>query len=344
MTGVSIKVVIASHVCYMKQLRWFLESLDYKRHIDRIIVVVAGVPEPDANDVAEKYSNGTYFELLKENVLTTSLNMDEYASFVALGDKLRECPQFAAGSFFMMLHDTCEAGRLFWRRLEDIEKEIGTTLFRHDPTTALFVSEKPAPMYVIDTDGSVKYACISSVSVEDGRLVAHSRDEAEASPVYVNKHFLLSRDVGSSMDVGAAAGDPRIVEAVLANMFMWYPLTVNYNFGVAHRAFLTYLVAPSFKTVYNEAKPYTKDEGIDIELNHKNPLSLLNLGKMRCRYVYHRKGLKCCCPVLSNWINEIDVYDNGTLRNVAYVPLLDLKKFTHIRGVLAQRTRKDMHD
>lgn len=325
-----LKAVIASHVSYVKQLGTFLESLDYKNHRERIIVVVTGVEE-NGNEVGKKYADGTYFELTPENIITTAYNIDEYSSFVALGRVLREDPGFEKDTMFLMLHDTCEAGRLFWKRFQEIEENINDTTFRYDQATDTFTPRVPTPVYVLD-DGMVMDT-ITSIFVNNGVLQAKTQSGAD---MFITDTIMPSRDPLRAMDVGAAK--PADIEHALKSLYMWYPLTMNFNFGVARRIFLSHVVAPAYEGFFKD-NAFTKELGIDIEVNISNPLCLLRLSMMKFRFVFqlHSDESIAAPPLLSYWVNDCDVYDNGIKRSIGYIPFLDLKKYTRIRGPLAER-------
>jgi hypothetical protein len=66
-------------------------------------------------------------------------------------------------------------------------------------------------------------------------------------------------------------------------------------------------------------------------LNIKHPKNLRRLAGTRWRYLY-KNLLHEPVPLFSIWRNDTDVYGNGNLRNVAYIHVLDLKKYTYLVG------------
>jgi hypothetical protein len=317
------------------QLRIMLESLDYKNHLDRIIVIVAGVDDGEcAAKVVENYSNGIMFSLLKHHVLTTADNMDEYASIVRLGLALK-VGEISRDSMFLIVHDTCEVGRLFWQLLADVEANIANTRFTmvENCEDCTFSVMSPAPMCVVKTNGEWASDAVGVVRIvrQGGQL----RAETVCGKMYFFGTDKLLHETADGINDASALTNTEIL-AVLEEAYMWYPLCTNFNFGVATSAFLTDVVLPAFTEYFSDVK-YTKDEGVGIEICQDHRLNLVNLSKGRWRFVEQHNRKMCMAPVLSYWKNHTDVYNNGVKRNISYLPALDLKKYTRLVGPLSHR-------
>lgn len=116
-----IQVVIATHTSYTHALSHLLQSLDYKRHLHDIIVVIAGVPTHNISSVTEAYVQS--FGL--QHVLCDPSNNYEFTAFYAMGKHLRNslnAPQFT-NHYYVFLHDTTQAGATFW---QDVQRLANT--------------------------------------------------------------------------------------------------------------------------------------------------------------------------------------------------------------------------
>ncbi len=323
------------------QLRIMLESMDYKHHLDDIIVVVSGVDEIESAALVDNYSNGSVFSLKRDHVLTTSLNMDEYGSFVELGRRLRNDPSIFQGCVFLILHDTCEAGRLFWDRIADVHKNIGDSSFCMEEMSAggaEFVTRFAAPMAIGGPTVSPNAVGVKRIArCKDGKTLRALT--AEGAEMWVDKEMLLRSDIADDALLDVSGMSDEDIHSILLDACLWIPVSTNFNFGVATRKFMSECLMPAFVEYFSAgaAGSYTKEKGIAIEIDRQHPLNLMNLAKQRWRFLHQHNRVVCMTPVLSYWKNDTDVYKNGVLRNVSYLPALDLKKYTRIVGPLALR-------
>jgi hypothetical protein len=159
------------------------------------------------------------------------------------------------------------------------------------------------------------------------------RRDDEGSDMFVgflNSHGDITPDEDEALVFDLGEDDPS-AEALMEHLRkqdMWFPLTENnFNIGIATREFLVDYAMPAFAG----QMVITKEQGIDIELNPENPRNLRRLAGKRWRYLY-KNVMHEPVPLFSIWRNDTDVYANGSLRNVAYIHVLDLKKYTYLVG------------
>ena len=110
-----IKVVVNTHVAYSKPYAKFLDSVQRNKDAtsiyNRLIVIVNGCE----HESIEKDDNGVL-------TVRTPLNTWEYSAFVVL-EKHKTHPDVQS-EYYMLLHDTCLLGRIFFDKLSSHEKTL----------------------------------------------------------------------------------------------------------------------------------------------------------------------------------------------------------------------------
>lgn len=361
-----MKVVINTHPTYRHVLDVLLTSLDYKNHIDKLFVSVSDVVDEKQEEVRAEYARA--YGLHPNQILTTSLNIDEYSMFVSLSKHLEECSNSDAiveDELFLMLHDTCEAGRLFWPLLEKTERIIRDASAR-DKVPKLSNPAGDNILWTIDKEAAPVTTIVHRQNIRDAtalffRVFALEKDDGtlatlcsypdgennEKSTFYGYLSYDgdvtadRSRALPVTMPVSPEERDqPVPVAAAVASSlqesymnYLWWPVSANFNLGIATASFIS-RVGKAFADI----KSLTKVEGIDIEISENNPRNLRRIatydGVAHWRFVYGSVGdvRQCKFPTMSLWLNDTDVYGNGKLRNVAYLHTLDLKKYSCLVG------------
>jgi hypothetical protein len=346
----AIKVVINTHPSYLRALNILMESLDYRAHLADIVLVVADVPAPEADRVVAEYRAAFGADLA---VLTDEANIAEYTSFLALGKALSASASASSAAsassgeqeYFLMIHDTCEVGRLFWWKLAKLYEMILTPQLVKDASIE--------SCYHVSNDHKLQVCVppavytIRQLCYIDNRLVCMCgrRDESLSFVGFLDSHGDITPDEEKALlfDFGGGSSgssasseekDPSpSAEALMDHLRkqdVWFPLTENnFNIGIATREFLVDYAMPAFADL--QKTTITKEEGINIELNPENPKNLRRLAGKRWRYLY-KNVMHEPVPLFSIWRNDTDVYGNGSLRNVAYIHVLDLKKYTYLVG------------
>ena len=113
----SLRIVIATHPRYKHWLRNILESLNYKDHLDQIIISVSDVPIDENKAVRKQYKK----EFGITHVFTYHTNIDEFTAFVGIGKVISE-GIFNRDDRFLILHDTMVAGNRFWIDIKAIDE------------------------------------------------------------------------------------------------------------------------------------------------------------------------------------------------------------------------------
>jgi hypothetical protein len=351
-----VKVVINSHHSYHHCLQVMMQSLCFLDHTDDIILCISDVPAEDADAVRARYAEA--YQLPDESVLTTSSNIDEYSAFVALGAAMNQesCP-WGKDTLFLMLHDTCEAGRLFWGKLAELELMIQQI-------------SKPPPPLVIDkgTNGFTVYRIPDWM--EPAKMLVQREHSNDQLCVYFNQ-FVYDRvqkrlkticsvpdgpatktivgflDRNFNVCLTEPEGMPFESEETIndtitqhCRKYLWYPVSGNFNLGIATGAFIVDHLFPAYKSV----STLSKTEGIDIEVNENNPLNIRKLasidGMSAWRYIHalDHSPTTCRYPTMSLWVNDTDAYGTGKRRNVSFLHTLDLKKYSCLVGKLWNTT------
>jgi hypothetical protein len=327
----AIKVVINTHPRYTTALDILMRSLNYGEHLADIVLVVADVPASERDCTVAEYRKTYGSDLV---VLTDEANIAEYTSFLALGKALARDASQSLGDYFLMIHDTCEVGRMFWWKLERLHARIHSFELVKDPNIdgcyhvcndhALQVSVPPC-VYTIRQFSYMhqRLVCLCGGSDgAEGTFVGFVDPHGDITPRESEAHVFTFTD---DEEPGAEA-----LVRQLRKQDVWFPLTEhNFNIGIASRAFLVEHAMPAFAAM--AGTPIFKEEAIDIELNIKHPKNLRRLAGTRWRYLY-KNLLHEPVPLFSIWRNDTDVYGNGNLRNVAYIHVLDLKKYTYLVG------------
>ncbi len=158
----SIKVVVSTHPSYKSMLAVLLDSICVRDHAEDIILAVADVPKGKSESTIAEYKA----QFGVKYVITSHANMDEYTAFLSLGDALKR-GQFSGDNHFLMLHDTCEAGRFFWNRIQDIAKRIHTPRFTLDTSQPGYVTAKNTIRVGIGSH----VLNISNFCLDNGRLM-----------------------------------------------------------------------------------------------------------------------------------------------------------------------------
>ncbi len=297
------------------------------------------------------------------HVVTTHLNIDEYSAFAALSRALQDPEsglQFPDDALFLMLHDTCEAGRLFWDLLatrfygiiHDINDRDNLLRMEDDHAFGMFIvtdEDRTVRHIVPVTGGGIAiYFRQFMLNMQDGTLRTMIRyHDGEASQELSG---MLSCDCTFTTDIkqavvvplpkdgeGLDAADANaIVNAAIhqqCQRYMWWPISENFNLGIATKEFVLRAGA-----AYAALDYFSKEEGISMEVDLDNPLNLKNLatvdGIPRWRYVFKKETSprECKFPTMSLWLNDTNVYGNGKLRNIAYLHTIDMKKYSCLVG------------
>lgn len=322
-----MKVVISSHPSYHRALQIMLDSLDYKQHLEDIVVCVSDVREDNAADVAESYR----VKYSLKHVLTCEQNIDEYTAYVSLGRALSK-GEFPEDQHFIMVHDTCEAGRLFWQKLRQVRDSIEPVRFHYDAAAGMYNASRTIAHPIRLADQSPGVLSLSQFAMVDKRLmsICNYRDAGQDLRFvgFVTPSAQITTEVGKA----CVFEDAELVNARMENAFLWFPVSSNFNIGIAKREFITEHVYPAF-----DGAVLTKAESIDVEVNVKNPRNLKCLAGARWRYAYCTDVPQVCrYPTMSVWANDTEVYGDGKPRNIAYMHTLDLKKYSVLVGRLWQ--------
>ncbi len=358
-----IKVVINTHPSYKFCLDTLMQSLKYTDHPTDIIVCISDV-QPDLSSVIrQEYAD--LYGLPIQHVLTTDRNIDEYSAFIALGEALRT-GQVSPEDRFLMLHDTCEAGRLFWNKLEEIKQRIAvvtsgnpcySTKFELDAHQEKYgnvykISDDQEPLKMIVTLNETKdkvAACFRRFvyNSKQKRLETICRvpDGPDTQTIvgYIDHDCNVTTDESQAVLIEPHEKENQGINETLlqkCKKYLWLPVSGNFNLGIATAEFIQNHAAPAFSAVHS----LTKTESIDVEINEDNPLNLHRLatidGIPRWRYVYAMEitPRQCRFPTMSLWLNDTDVYSNGKLRNISYLHTLDLKKYSCLVGKLWNAT------
>lgn len=320
-----MKVVINNHPRYQQPLTLILETLRYRDHLDDIIVCVSDVPDTESQQLVDTYK--AMYGL--QHVLTTSENIDEYTAYICLGNSLRN-GAFADEDQFLMIHDTCEAGRLFWQKLQELQNVLKPPQFDKDSTS--FKTNEAIVHQIRSSDGVMLTMRFHEFVLVDNKLMTYCSYEDQG-----NKHSFygyLAKDNTITQDDSKAqyfddGSDLDAINARLRDAYLWYPVSANFNIGVATRNFVIDHASIAF-----QGKILSKTESIDIEINPDNPLNLQTQAGDRWRFAFCTLGdtKACRMPTMSIWANDTDVYGDGKRRNVAFIHQLDLKKFSVLVG------------
>jgi hypothetical protein len=403
-----IKVVINTHRTYVRALDVLMESLSYKDHLHQIIICVSDVPTLNSTDVIQQYRERYHPDRLKSSsssssslsskvtnqnddqsnppslltVLTHPTNMYEYTSFIALAESLSTSTMSAHKGekegddddyLYLMIHDTCEAGRHFWLRLQQCWQMITQTsqpefvgcdaclivengrdhrAYTLKNTMAAIVDEQLDHIiysnnFIWAGDGRMVclYSITNTTNTTNTNTITNTNTNTNTNQIkyaFLNKHgtaltmdplkaFQFKKNVTDERNDDPHSSYPSCdtLNAQLRNADVWFPLTTaNFNFGFATYDFLVNHVLTS---PWSQTKKIDKSNSIDIELNENNPLNLRRVSGGKWRYVFQNERGQI--PNISSmWRNDTDVYFDGKLRNIAYLPILDLKKFTYLIG------------
>ena len=321
-----MKVVISSHPRYQHALKLVLDSLNYKDHIDDIIVCVADVPQLEAATLIQNYKES--FGL--KNVLTSTNNIDEYTAYLSLGDVL-EKGGFDGENMFLMIHDTCEAGRLFWNKLKELEKNLNGPKFSYNSETHTFKLDSPVSHVIYTSGGAQVTMQFYEFLYLNGKMMTYCDYEDGGEPKKFFAYLAADNTITQSDENAQLFPDDSLenVNSVLSDSYLWYPVSANFNIGVATRKFILDYARTAF-----EGKTLTKADSIDIEINTENPLNLQCLAGVRWRFACCAQGDRKVnrIPTMSIWVNDTDVYGDGKKRNVSVIHPLDLKKYSILVG------------
>ena len=332
-----MKVVISSHPNYHTPLGILLDSLKYRDHLDDIIVCVSDVPDDASERVIEEGYVQRY-GLKRDHVLTSPMNIDEYTSYLSLGNALR-AGQFADEAYFLMIHDTCEAGRLFWDKAVDLEQEVRGPRFIHVPETGTHKITTPIVHPISISDGTTLMLTFYEFVYSENLLITFCKymDNGEETGYvgYLAKDGRITQQREHALVVPGP--DPAAINAAIERMYMWFPVSTNFNIGVASREFVADHASVNFAAAAASAPDsgrFSKAESIDVEINPENPLNLQRQAGDRWRYTYCALGdrLNCRIPTMSIWVNDTDVYHDGKKRNVSVIHPIDLKKYSVLVG------------
>jgi hypothetical protein len=356
-----IKVVINTHPTYRHILEIVLGSLDYRSHREDIILCISDVEADRDQDIRSSYVEA--YGLDPSHVLTTHVNIDEYSAFVALSTALRNgTTVFPEETMFLMLHDTCEAGRLFWgllvnRAMDIVDRcndrdnlprfdedqpsnEIYKIPIDCQPIKHMIRMEKSGINTMImfrqfmwdRADGKMKTSCI----YEDGGVPTQFNGVLTTDcTVTVDDHLALVLDSTESPMNSALRPHEFISESIRNKCmkYMWWPVSENFNLGIATTEFIM-----RAGSAFEGISSLSKNESISVEIDADNPLYLKNIatvdGIPRWRYVFDKEWntRECRFPTMSLWLNDTDVYGNGKMRNISYLHTLDLKKYSCLVG------------
>ena len=324
-----MKVVVHTHRKYKFALEIMLTSLNHKAHIDDIIISIADVPDSESEDVKREYRElyGLRF------VVTSSQNIDELTAYVALGEAMK-AGEFPDDTLFLMLHDTCEAGRLFWNKLDELERNVrGPDVhLESGGATAVKVFKLSQPVEkVVTLNGHKGTMQLYTFAFVKGHLVTMcAYEDNSKKKTYIG---MLTSDCNLTQNekhaVHFADDELDTIRSTLKDAYVWFPIHDNFNIGVASRKFILERAHPALL-----GKKLTKAEGIDVEINSENPLNLRNLAAGKWRYTHCAEDKSCKYPIMSLWTNDTDVYGDGKRRNVSVIHVLDLKKYSVLVGVL----------
>lgn len=323
-----MKVVINTHPKYKKALNIILDSLKYKDHNSDVIVCVADVPDAEAENVVAEYVD-TYG---LTNVVTCSDNIDEYTAYVGLRNAFKD-GRFVDDRYFLMIHDTCEAGRLFWSKLDELEKALGGPKFDVFPDADTFKCNEPIMHQIYASDGSTLWINFYVFVYHEGRLVTSCSYTDNGSPKtftgFLANDYRITQSVEHAMTFDS--GSLSDIRDKINKGYLWYPVSANFNIGVATREFIDEYAGKAF-----EGMRVAKEVSIDIEINPENPLNLQTQAGDKWRFAYCMAGDKKTCriPTMSIWANDTDVYGDGNKRNVSFMHAIDLKKYSVLVGKL----------
>lgn len=289
-----MKVVINTHRVLKFALVNLLISLDYQKHVRDIIVSVADVPKPHAHQVIQNYKQ--YFQL--HHIITYPTNIDEYTSFVSLASALHY-GAFPNDDRFIILHDTMEAGRRFWKLLKFYDSMNMTSFMTN--------------MYHLNY--KLRYVFPNNEVYVQDMFTYKSPYLVTSTQLYLGTNMQLTNDSHKAFRFY----DIRDINTTLSKItYDYIPFCNNFNLGIVTRSFLLNAIFPIFDNLQ-----FNKTFGIDIEINQNHPYNLKNLAK------YWRYADVTKAQVFGTWKNEYDVFGNGNQRAVVYIPILDLKKFLY---------------
>ena len=359
MSAAPIKVIINTHPSYHHVLDVLLTSLDFKNHLNDIILCVSDVPADKVCETKLLYAETYGFD--STHVVTTHLNIDEYSAFVALSDAIKnptsglELPDDA---LFLMIHDTCEAGRLFWDLLRT---RFYNTIcaccdrdnlpdFVEDNRMIFKIPLEYDPIkYVLSVNGPGKSSVIMfrqfQLDEEDGKMRTTCRyvdgEQQKEVSGFLSYDLTVTRDESHALVIESKGSRLSPCECINESIrkkckkYMWWPVSENFNLGIATKEFVL-----RAGLAFSSVDQYSKQSGISIEIDNENPLNLKLLatvvGIPRWRYVFHNDWdvRSCRFPTMSLWLNDTDVYGNGKRRNISYLHTLDLKKYSCLVGEL----------
>lgn len=294
------KVVIstASKDVYRSALKKLLESLNYQDHLDEIVVVVADTPPELHKHTCDWYH--TKYGLSKQNVLTYPLNSFEYSSFIALAtENFNE-------NYFVMIHDTTQAGPTFWKDVHCIVDSIDPPTIQH--LDGLYKFSKP--LRIADT-------FVSTFRNDGGYLRS-----VDYQSVFVSRGWSLTIERYKALLFDTCPTVDGITSQLNANKTIWFPFADNFNMGIATREFLRDFIRPSFQNIHIDKKA-----AIEIELNLSHPLNFKSLAKGRWQYASREFGRVVS---IEPWKNNTDVYGDGIMRCVCGYKVPDLLKFVRL--------------
>jgi hypothetical protein len=321
-----MKVVINTHPRYQNPLKIVLDSLNYKDHLSDIIVCISDVKDGESNTIIQHYK--TTFGLL--NVITCPDNIDEYTAYIGLGKALRD-GHFPGEEHFLMIHDTCEAGRTFWLKLGELDTSFRGPVFKYIPETCTFKTDDPILHQISIMDGTSLSMHFHEFLYIEGKLATscpYTEDGKTKKFVgYLANDCLITQSLEHAMEFKSSNLDD--IQDTIDSGYMWYPVSANFNIGVATRTFVEDYAGKAF-----EGLKFTKEESIDVEINPDNPLNLQKQAGDNWRFAYCKSGDKSACriPTMSIWANDTDVYGDGHKRNVSFMHALDLKKYSVLVG------------
>lgn len=301
-----LKIVIstASKEVYRSALKKLLESLNYQDHLDEIVVVVADTPPELHKQTCEWYH--TKYGLPQQNVLTYPLNSFEYSSFIALAIALATQIENFSENYFVMIHDTTQAGPTFWKDVNGIVDSIDPPTIEH--RDGLYEFSKP--LRIADT-------FVSSFRNDGGYFRS-----VEYQSVFVSEGWSLTIERDRAVAIDTSLTVDGITSRLNAKKKIWFPFGDNFNMGIATREFLRDFIHPAFQYIHIDKKA-----AIEIELNLNHPLNFKSLARGRWQYASREFG-----KVVSRepWKNNTDVYGDGILRCVCGYFVPDMLKFVRL--------------
>lgn len=326
----TLRIVIATHPRYKHWLRNILDTLNYKEHLDKIIISVSDVPQDQNKTVRKQYKK----EFGITHVFTYHTNIDEFTSFVSIGKVISE-GIFSREDRFLMLHDTMAAGNRFWIDFKAIDEASKSDKIKMVVDgNNIFIDSKFEYKYkarvMTMKNGYIWKDFIESYKkfvYEDGLLRVDNED----------KNLYLSTDmqIVSIKDMAMNFNSIEDIEIELNKLrrYLWFALVYNFNCGVAYGAFLADIVYPALKDCQ-----YDKLTCVKMELDENNPKNIKNLSKGRWRYVFEDKH-----EFHLNGRNDTDVLGDGKLRCVTYIHPLDIRKYLYFID-LSKETKHDFRN